>query len=205
MIHVLPPLPYATDALEPHIDALTMEIHHGKHHAAYVANLNAALEKHPALAGRDLGDLLTHLDDVPNGVRTAVRNHGGGHWNHAFFWPLLSPRGGVPRNEFARAIDAGFGSFDAFWTQFGAAAMGRFGSGWAWLSVDRRGDLAVHSTANQDAPMSEGLVPVLGIDVWEHAYYLKHQNRRADWIAAFRNVVDWDRVHENWRAARKRT
>jgi Fe-Mn family superoxide dismutase len=204
MTHVLPPLPYATDALEPHVDALTMEIHHGRHHAAYVSNLNAALEKTPALADRDLGDLLAHLDDVPAATRAAVRNHGGGHWNHAFFWPLLTPKGGEPRAELARAIDTRFGSFDTFWQQFTAAAMGRFGSGWAWLSLDGHRDLVIHSTPNQDAPMAEGLVPVLGIDVWEHAYYLKHQNRRADWVAAFRNVVDWDRVQENWQAAKRR-
>ncbi len=204
MAHVLPPLPYAFDALEPHIDALTMEIHHGRHHAAYVSNLNAALEAHPALAGRDLGDLLAHLDDVPPAVRAAVRNHGGGHWNHAFFWPLLTPRPTLPRDDLARALEKSFGSVDAFWQQFTAAALGRFGSGWAWLSVDRQGEPVVHSTGNQDVPMADGLVPVLGIDVWEHAYYLKHQNRRADWVAAFRNVVDWDRVLENWRAARRR-
>ncbi|HOC43574.1 MAG TPA: superoxide dismutase [Thermoanaerobaculales bacterium] len=201
--HQLPPLPYAFDALEPHIDARTMEIHHGKHHAAYVNNLNAALDKHPKLYERAVEDLLRDLPQLPEDIRTAVRNNGGGHANHAFFWPLLSPKGGgAPVGELAAVIGGEFGTVEAFKEKFTTAATTRFGSGWAWLSVDRHGKLVVSSTANQDSPVSDGLKPVLGLDVWEHAYYLKYQNRRPDYIAAFWNVVDWERANANFVAAR---
>ncbi|PWB72189.1 MAG: superoxide dismutase [Holophagae bacterium] len=201
--HELPALPYAFDALEPHIDARTMEIHHGKHHAAYVNNLNAALDKHPQLFELSVEDLLRDLSRIPEDIRTAVRNNGGGHANHAFFWPLLCPRGGgAPVGELAAAINAGFGSFDTFKEKFTTAATTRFGSGWAWLSVDGQGSLVVSSTANQDTPISEGQRPVLGLDVWEHAYYLNYQNRRPDYIAAFWNIVDWKRANASFLAAR---
>jgi Fe-Mn family superoxide dismutase len=201
--HELPALPYAFDALEPHIDSRTMEIHHGKHHAAYVNNLNAALDKHPQLFELSVEDLLRDLSRIPEDIRTAVRNNGGGHANHAFFWPLLCPRGGgAPVGELAAAINAGFGSFDTFKEKFTTAATTRFGSGWAWLSVDGQGSLVVSSTANQDTPISEGQRPVLGLDVWEHAYYLNYQNRRPDYIAAFWNIVDWQRANANFLAAR---
>ena len=197
--HELPALPYAFDALEPHIDARTMEIHHGKHHAAYVNNLNAALDKHPQLFELSVEDLLRDLSRIPEDIRTAVRNNGGGHANHAFFWPLLCPRGGgAPVGELAAAINGGFGSFDTFKEKFTTAATTRFGSGWAWLSVDGQGSLVVSSTANQDTPISEGQRPVLGLDVWEHAYYLNYQNRRPDYIAAFWNIVDWKRANANF-------
>lgn len=200
--HELPALPYAFDALEPHIDAMTMEIHHGKHHAAYVANLNAALEKHPDLGEVELPSLLANLADVPEGIRTAVRNNGGGHLNHSFFWPLLSPNGGgAPVGSLAAAIDGEFGSFSAFQETFSTAAKTRFGSGWAWLSIEGGGKLAVSSTANQDTPVMEGEKPVLGLDVWEHAYYLKYQNRRPDYVAAFWNVVNWEQAEANYREA----
>jgi Fe-Mn family superoxide dismutase len=180
-----------------------MEIHHGKHHAAYVNNLNAALDKHPQLFELSIDDLLRDLSRIPEDIRTAVRNNGGGHANHAFFWPLLSPTGGgAPVNELAAAIDAAFGSFDTFREKFATAATTRFGSGWAWLSVDDRGKLVVTSTANQDTPLSDGQRPVLGLDVWEHAYYLNYQNRRPDYIAAFWNIVDWKRANANFVAAR---
>ncbi|HSN53200.1 MAG TPA: superoxide dismutase [Candidatus Sulfomarinibacteraceae bacterium] len=201
--HELPALPYAFDALEPHIDARTMEIHHGKHHAAYVSNLNAALDKHPELYDRSLDSLLADLAGVPEDIRTAVRNNGGGHANHSFFWPLLSGTGGgAPSGDLADAIKGGFGSFDSFKEKFAAAAMTRFGSGWAWLSLDGGGKLVVTSTANQDSPISEGLKPVLGLDVWEHAYYLHYQNRRADYVGAFWNVVNWKRAADNFASAR---
>jgi len=197
--HELPALPYAFDALEPHIDARTMEIHHGKHHAAYVNNLNAALDKHPELFELSVEDLLQDLSRIPEDIRTTVRNNGGGHANHSFFWPLLCPRGGAaPVGELAAAINGGFGSFDTFKEKFTTAAMTRFGSGWAWLSVDGQGSLVVSSTANQDTPISEGQRPVLGLDVWEHAYYLNYQNRRPDYIAAFWNIVDWKRANANF-------
>jgi len=190
----LPKLPYAVDALEPYIDAQTMTIHHDKHHAAYVSNLNAALEKHPELAGKSLEVLLSDLNNIPEDIRTAVRNHGGGTWNHTMFWEIMAPRaGGAPKGELARAIEAAFKSFDNFKAEFEKAANGRFGSGWAWLV--KRGDrLMVISTANQDNPMSEGLFPVMGIDVWEHAYYLKYQNRRAEYVTNWWNVVNWEAV-----------
>jgi Fe-Mn family superoxide dismutase len=200
--HELPALPYAFDALEPHIDARTMEIHHGKHHAAYVANLNGALEKHPELFDRSVHDLIADLAGVPEDIRTAVRNNGGGHLNHDFFWQLMGPNGGgAPSGDLADAISGAFGSLDTFKEKFTTAGMTRFGSGWAWLSVDGGGKLVVSSTANQDSPVSDGLKPVLGVDVWEHAYYLKYQNRRADYLGAFWNVVDWNRVAENFRIA----
>jgi len=199
--HELPALPCAFDALEPHIDARTMEIHHGKHHAAYVNNLNAALDKHPKLFELSVEDLLRDLSRIPEDIRTAVRNNGGGHANHAFFWPLLCPRGGgAPVGELAAAISAEFGSFDGFKERFATAATTRFGSGWAWLSLDGKGKLVVSSTANQDTPISEGQRPVLGLDVWEHAYYLNYQNRRPDYIAAFWNIVDWKRANANFLA-----
>jgi Fe-Mn family superoxide dismutase len=197
MPFTLAPLPYAPDALVPHIDAATMEIHHGKHHNAYVTNLNAALEKAPELASWTIEQLNQRVAEVPEAVRTAVRNNGGGHWNHALFWASLSPAGGgEPTGALGDAITAAFGSFDAFKTQFAAAAMGRFGSGWAWL-VKRDGALVITSTPNQDNPMMDGAAPgdiLLGLDVWEHAYYLNYQNRRADYIAAFWHVVDWSAV-----------
>jgi Fe-Mn family superoxide dismutase len=200
--HVLAPLPYAFDALEPHIDAMTMEIHHGKHHAAYIANLNAALDKHPELFDRPLESLLADLAAVPEDIRTAVRNNGGGHANHSFFWPLLSATGGgSPTGDLADAINGEFGSYDKFKELFAAAGMTRFGSGWAWLSVNRGGKLVISSTANQDTPISEGLKPVVGLDVWEHAYYLHYQNRRADYVGAFWNVVNWNQAAANFAKA----
>jgi len=201
--HELPALPYAFADLEPHIDARTMEIHHGKHHAAYVNNLNAALDKHPKLFELSVEELVRDLSRVPEDIRTAVRNNGGGHANHAFFWPLLSASGGgSPVGELAAAINAELGSFDAFKEKFTTAATTRFGSGWAWLSLDGKGKLTVASTPNQDTPLSEGFTPVLGLDVWEHAYYLNYQNRRPDYIAAFWKVVDWKRANANFLAAR---
>lgn len=189
----LPELGYAYDALEPHIDARTMEIHHSKHHNTYVTNVNAALEgsEHE---GKSLEELLQNLDSLPANIQTAVRNNGGGHWNHSFFWKLLKKNdGAAPTGELASAIDEAFGSFDAFKDEFTKAATTRFGSGWAWLIVDG-GKLAVVSTPNQDTPVMEGKTPILGLDVWEHAYYLNYQNRRPDYINAFFNVVDWDHV-----------
>ncbi|MGE5375290.1 MAG: superoxide dismutase [Bacteroidota bacterium] len=194
MAFELPKLPYAVDALEPYIDAQTMTIHHDKHHQAYVTNLNAAIEKHPELAGKSLEDLLKDLNAVPEDIRTAVRNNGGGAWNHDMFWQIMGPNaGGAPKSGLARAVDAAFGSFDAFKGEFEKAAMGRFGSGWAWL-VKKGNGLAIVSTANQDNPMSEGMTPVMGVDVWEHAYYLKYQNRRAEYLTNWWNVVNWDAV-----------
>ena len=195
MAFSLPALPYAYDALEPFIDTQTMTIHHDKHHAAYVTNLNAALDKHPELAGWLLEDLLKKLSDVPEDIRSAVRNHGGGHWNHTQFWESMGPNaGGAPTGKLADAINAAFGSFDAFKAEFEKAANGRFGSGWAWLVKKADGSLAIVSTANQDNPMTDGLTPILGNDVWEHAYYLKYQNRRAEYTAAWWNVVNWEAV-----------
>ena len=192
MAFELPKLSYAVDALEPYIDAQTMTIHHDKHHQAYVTNLNGAIEKHPELASKSLEDLLMDLNSVPEDVRTVVRNHGGGTWNHSMFWEIMAPNaGGAPKGELAQAIDAAFGSFDAFKGELEKAANGRFGSGWAWL-VKKGSGLAVVSTANQDNPMSDGMSPVLGIDVWEHAYYLKYQNRRPEYVTNWWNVVNWD-------------
>jgi Fe-Mn family superoxide dismutase len=201
--HELPALPYAFEALEPHIDARTMEIHHGKHHAAYVNNLNAALDKHPALYERSLGEILADLSQVPDDIRTAVRNNGGGHANHSLFWPLLSGSGGgEPVGDLAAAMGSEFGSFGAFREQFDTAATTRFGSGWAWLSLGSSGRLVVSSTANQDSPLSEGMTPIVGLDVWEHAYYLKYQNRRPDYVGAFWNVINWEQANANFVAAR---
>jgi Fe-Mn family superoxide dismutase len=194
MPHQLPPLPYDFAALEPHIDAQTMQIHHGKHHAAYVNNLNAALEKHPGLQGKDAEALIRDLSAVPEDIRTAVRNNGGGHVNHTMFWQIMGPgAGGAPTGAVADAINAAFGSFDTFKDQLTKAGIGRFGSGWAWL-VESNGKLAIESTANQDNPMMDGKRPIMGVDVWEHAYYLKYQNRRPDYLAAWWNVVNWNEV-----------
>ncbi|MDE2995930.1 MAG: superoxide dismutase [Bacteroidota bacterium] len=203
MAHTLPDLPYAHDALEPHIDARTMEIHHGKHHAGYVAKLNAALEGHGELAGKSVKDLLSSIDTLPDSIRGAVRHNGGGHANHTLFWSVMSPNGGgAPSGDLGAAIDDAFGSFDAFKTQFSGAAGTRFGSGWAWLVVKADGSLAVYSTANQDSPYMDGDTPILGVDVWEHAYYLHYQNRRPDYISAFWSVVNWDAVAANYAAAK---
>jgi superoxide dismutase, Fe-Mn family len=195
MAHSLPDLPYAHDALEPHIDVQTMQIHHGKHHQAYITKLNGALEGHPELAEKSICDLMKGLSDVPDSIRGAVQNNGGGHWNHTLFWTVLSPEGGgEPTGELAEAINSTFGSLDGFKEQFANAAATRFGSGWAWLSVTADGGLVVESTANQDTPISDGRSPILGLDVWEHAYYLNYQNRRPDYIGAFWNVVNWGEV-----------
>ncbi len=203
MAHELPSLPYAYDALEPHIDARTMEIHHTKHHQGYVNNLNKALEKYPHLQGRSVEDLLRNIESVPEDIRTAVRNNGGGHANHSLFWTVMSPSGGgAPSGDLASAIHAAFGSFDAFKQAFSQAAATRFGSGWAWLVVTAFGELQVYSTANQDSPYMAGHTPILGLDVWEHAYYLNYQNRRPDYINAWWNVVNWDQVAQNYAAAR---
>ena len=203
MAFKLPDLPYDFAALEPHIDARTMEIHHGKHHATYVAKLNAALEKHPALAQKPVEDLLKSLDTLPAEIRTAVRNHGGGHFNHSLFWKLMAPgAGGSPSGALAAAIDKAFNGIAGFQEQFSTAAANLFGSGWAWLVADASRKLSVVTTPNQDNPISQGLVPLLGLDVWEHAYYLKYQNRRPDYIAAFWNVVNWKQVAANLEAAR---
>jgi Fe-Mn family superoxide dismutase len=192
--HQLPSLPYDSGALEPHIDAQTMQIHHGKHHAAYVNNLNAALEKHPDLQSKSAEDLIKNLNAVPEDIRTAVRNNGGGHVNHTMFWQVMGPgKGGAPSGKIGDAIKGAFGSFDSFKEQMNKAGGARFGSGWVWL-VDAGGELAVESTPNQDNPMMDGKHPVFGIDVWEHAYYLKYQNRRPDYLSAWWNVVNWDEV-----------
>ncbi len=204
MAHELPPLPYAQDALEPHVDAQTMGIHHGKHHAAYVTNLNKALENASDLQSKSAEDLIKDLNAVPEGVRAAVRNNGGGHVNHTMFWNSMAPKaGGEPSGALADAINAAFGSFAAFKEKFQAAGMGRFGSGWAWLSLDKNRALAIHSTANQDNPVMEGMTPLVGCDVWEHAYYLKYQNRRADYLAAWWNVVNWAEVAKRYASAKK--
>ena len=201
MSHTLPDLPYAPDALEPHIDSQTMQIHHGKHHAAYVAKTNAALEGHDELAAKSINDLVSDLDAVPDDIRGAVRNNGGGHANHSLFWTVLAPagQGGAPSAELTAAIDADLGGMEAFKEAFGNAAATRFGSGWAWLIVTADGKLAVTSTPNQDSPLMTGEgTPILGLDVWEHAYYLRYQNRRPDYIAAFWNVVNWAQVSANF-------
>ena len=199
MAFELPSLPYAFDALEPYIDAMTMEIHHDKHHNAYVTNLNAALEKHPELTGKSLEELVTKIDRVPEDIRTAVRNNGGGHFNHSLFWQVMSPKGGgEPTGDLANAINAGFGDFASFKTTFSQAAISRFGSGWAWLGI-KGGALTVLSMPNQDVPMMEGLTPILGLDVWEHAYYLKYQNRRPDYVSNWWNVVNWDEVARRYK------
>ena len=197
MAHTLPDLPYGFDALEPHIDARTMEIHHDKHHGGYVSKLNAALESHADLQGKSIDQLLRDITAVPEDIRTAVRNNGGGHANHTLFWQIMSPDGGgEPGGAIGDQISKTFGSFGDFKDKFAEVAKGRFGSGWAWLVIDGGGDLHVYSTANQDSPYVEGHTPVLGLDVWEHAYYLKYQNKRPDYIDAWWNTVNWSRVDE---------
>jgi Fe-Mn family superoxide dismutase len=199
MTHELPALPYEFSDLEPHIDARTMEIHHGKHHNAYVTNLNAALEGHPELQDKSIEDLLKDLGAVPSDIRGAVQNNGGGHYNHTLFWPSMSSNGGgMPSGDLAAAIDSTFNDFESFKAKFSTAAATRFGSGWAWLSIDGNSNLVVSSTANQDNPISEGMSPILGLDVWEHAYYLNYQNLRPDYISAWWNIVDWNKVAERF-------
>jgi superoxide dismutase, Fe-Mn family len=198
--HTLPPLPYPSDALEPYIDKQTMEIHHGKHHQAYVTNLNAALEKHPELQSKSVEELLKGINSVPEDIRTAVRNNGGGHVNHTMFWQIMGPKaGGQPSGAIGDAIKSAFGSFDKLKEEFKKAAVGRFGSGWAWL-IDNGGRLSIESTANQDNPMMENKKYVMGLDVWEHAYYLKYQNRRPDYVDAWWNVVNWEAVNKRLQA-----
>jgi Fe-Mn family superoxide dismutase len=202
--YILPPLPYAYDALEPHIDARTMELHYTKHHQGYVDKLNAALKKHPELQKKALPDLLKDLKSIPEDIRAEVRNQGGGHVNHSFFWQCMSPDGGgKPKGMLANAIAETFGDFASFQKQMDAAAVKRFGSGWAWLVLDANKKLKIISTANQDSPLSDGLYPILGIDVWEHAYYLHYQNRRADYIAAWWDVIDWNFVEKTYETAMK--
>ncbi len=202
MTFTLPALPYDFAALEPHIDAKTMEIHHDKHHGTYVTNLNAALEKAPGVAQQSLDQLMQNLDAMPEGVRTTVRNNGGGHWNHSLFWQIMSPAGGGdPTGDLADAISRSFGDFASFKTQFSAAGTGRFGSGWAWLIQDGA-TLSITSTPNQDNPLMEGKRVIMGVDVWEHAYYLKYQNRRADYLTAWWNVVNWNEVAMRYQATR---
>ena len=200
MAYELPALPFAHDALEPHIDARTMEIHHGKHHQGYVNKVNAALEG-TGLEGKSIEEVVSNLSAVPADKQGAVRNNGGGHANHSLFWTILSPTGGSPSGDLAAAIDAELGGFDKFQADFSAAAGTRFGSGWAWLSVDG-GKLVVESTPNQDSPLMEGRTPILGLDVWEHAYYLNYQNRRPDYVSAFFNVINWDEVARRYAAAK---
>ena len=201
MAFELPKLSYSYDALEPHIDARTMEIHHTKHHQTYITNVNNAIAGKPNLEGKTVEALITNLNEVPEEIRTVVRNNGGGHANHSFFWKIMGPgMGGTPGGDLASAINTTFGSFDSFKEQFAKAAAGRFGSGWAWLIIDG-GKLAITSTPNQDSPIMEGKRPVLGLDVWEHAYYLKYQNRRPDYVGAFWNVVDWTAVAKNFKSA----
>ncbi|HET7513048.1 MAG TPA: superoxide dismutase [Chthoniobacterales bacterium] len=205
MAYELPKLPYPNDALEPHIDAKTMEIHHDKHHAAYVSNVNKAIEGKPNLEGKSIEELIGNLNDVPEEIRTAVRNNGGGHANHSFFWQIMGPNGGgEPKGKLADDIKASFGSFDAFKEKFAAAGVGRFGSGWAWLVKNKGGGLEICSTANQDSPLMGKAVagcegtPVLGVDVWEHAYYLHYQNRRPDYLKAWWNTINWDEVSRRY-------
>ncbi len=199
--HTLPALPYGFDALEPYIDAKTMEIHHDKHHQTYVDKLNAALEKHPELFEKKLEDLLMNLETVPEDIRGAVKNHGGGHFNHSFFWQLLKlNENGTPLSELAEAINRDLGGFESFKEQFTQAATNQFGSGWAWLSLTKEGKLIVHSTPNQDTPLASGWKPILGLDVWEHAYYLNYQNKRPDYINAFWNIIDWEQAEKNFKS-----
>jgi superoxide dismutase, Fe-Mn family len=199
MAHSVPPLPYDYNALEPHIDEQTMRIHHDKHHAAYVNNLSAALEKHPGLQSKSVEDLVRGINTVPEDIRTAVRNNGGGHLNHTMFWEIMGPgKGGEPKGGIAEAIKSTFGDFEKFKTQMNDAGVKRFGSGWAWL-IDAGGKLVIESTANQDSPLMEGKKAILGIDVWEHAYYLKYQNRRPDYLAAWWNVINWDAVNNRFK------
>jgi len=203
MAFELPALPYSFEALEPYIDTTTMQIHHGKHHAAYVNNLNGALDKYPELAGKSLVDLVADVNSLPEAIRTAVRNNGGGHYNHSMFWQLMSPKGGgEPAGDLSKDIASVFGSFAAFKETFEKAAMGRFGSGWAWLGF-KSGALTVISMPNQDVPMMEGLQPILGLDVWEHAYYLKYQNRRAEYVQNWWNVVNWEEVSRRYDTLKK--
>ncbi|GGJ14208.1 superoxide dismutase [Paenibacillus hunanensis] len=203
MAFELPALPYPNNALEPHIDEQTMMIHHDRHHNTYVTNLNNALESAPELQGKSLEELISDLNSVPESIRTAVRNNGGGHHNHSLFWEVIGPdAGGAPTGELAAAIDSELGGFDKFKEDFAKAATTRFGSGWAWLVVDKDGKLAVTSTPNQDSPIMDGQTPLLGLDVWEHAYYLKYQNKRPDYIGAFWNVVNWDAVNARYTAAK---
>jgi len=203
MAFELPALPYSNDALEPHIDALTMEIHHDRHHNTYVTNLNAALESAPELQSKSLEDLISNLDSVPESIRTAVRNNGGGHANHTLFWEVIGPNGGgQPTGAIADAIGSELGGYDKFKEDFTKAATTRFGSGWAWLVVGKDGKLAITSTPNQDSPVMEGQTPVLGLDVWEHAYYLNYQNKRPAYIEAFFNVINWDEVNKRYAAAK---
>lgn len=198
-MHTLPKLPYEFNALEPYIDEKTMMIHHGKHHQAYIDKLNAALEKYPDLASKSVEELLRGIDSVPEDIRTAVRNHGGGHANHSLFWQVLEAQvSAEPKGELAKKIDESFGSFADFKTKFSDAAVGQFGSGWAWLVVTQDGSLDVYATANQDSPFMQGNTPILGLDVWEHAYYLKYQNKRPDYIAAFFNVINWGEVERKF-------
>ena len=202
MAYELPPLPYPFDALEPHIDAKTMEIHHDKHHQAYITNANNALKDHPDLANKPVEELLANLSAVPENIRTTVRNNAGGHANHTFFWKILAPNGGgEPKAKLAAAINSTFGSFEQLKEKINAAGAARFGSGWAWLVVNKEGKLEIISTPNQDSPLMDSLKPVLGVDVWEHAYYLLYQNRRPDYLKAFWNVVNWDAVAKNYDAA----
>jgi Fe-Mn family superoxide dismutase len=203
MAFELPPLPYAYNALEPYIDEQTMILHHDKHHNSYLTKFNAALEKHPELASKSAEDIVADLENVPADIRTAVRNHGGGYVNHSLFWQIMTPGGGAePSGALADAIKKSFGSFADFKDQFSAAATGQFGSGWAWLVVDSSGNLQVTSTPNQDSPLSQGLKPILGLDVWEHAYYLKYQNKRPDYITAWWSVVNWSKVAELYEHAK---
>ncbi|GIO85202.1 superoxide dismutase [Mn] [Paenibacillus faecis] len=202
MAHQLPALPYANNALEPHIDEQTMMIHHDRHHNTYVTNLNAALESAPELASKSVEELISDLDSVPESIRTAVRNNGGGHANHSLFWETIGPNGGgQPSGKLADAINSELGGFDKFKEDFSKAATTRFGSGWAFLAVDANGKLSVYSLPNQDSPLMEGKTPILGLDVWEHAYYLKYQNKRPDYIAAFFNVINWAEVEKRYEAA----
>ena len=201
MAYELPALPYAFDALEPHIDARTMEIHHDRHHQAYVTNLNNALQGHDNLANQSVEDLLRNINQVPENIRTAVRNNGGGHANHSLFWQIMSPNGGgAPTGAIADAINQSFGSYDNFKAELSKAAAGRFGSGWAWLVKDGSGKVSVISTANQDSPLMDGQTPLLGVDVWEHAYYLKYQNKRPDYVTAWFNTITWDEVNKRYAA-----
>ena len=202
MTYTLPDLPYAYDALEPYIDEETMHLHHDKHHNTYVTNLNAAIEKYPELGEKTIEELLSDMDAIPTDIKTAVRNNGGGHANHSFFWEIMAPNaGGEPTGEIKEAINEAFGDFSSFKEEFKKAAAGRFGSGWAWLVMES-GKLAITSTANQDSPLMEGKTPILGLDVWEHAYYLKYKNVRPDYIAAFWNVINWDEVNKRFEAAK---
>jgi Fe-Mn family superoxide dismutase len=204
MSYTLPPLPYAFDALEPHIDARTMEIHHDKHHAAYVNNLNNALKDHPELAAKPVNELIADLASVPEAIRTAVRNNGGGHSNHTFFWEIMGQgKGGAPVGSLGEAITKTFGSYDEFKSKFEAAGVGRFGSGFVWLIVNKQGQLEIISLPNQDSPYMDGNKPVIANDVWEHAYYLHYQNRRPDYLKAWWNVVDWDHAEQNYQTALK--